>query len=86
MEIKLNVPDDFDALQPLFAADGKLVGYPIPTGAEYIGTKEAAQMLGKAQITVGQMVRYGKLRGKMIANRWLVEKASVEEMRDAKRR
>jgi len=86
MEIKINVSDDFDADQPLFTASGDLAGYPEPSEAEYIGTKEAAQMLGKAQITVGQMVRYGRLRGKMIANRWLVEKASVEEMRDEKRR
>ena len=78
MKISLSVPDGFDIDQPLFAADGKMVGYPEKAEAEWLTTKEAAEKMGLAQVTVGVMCHDGRIKCRMVAGRWLVDAKEVE--------
>lgn len=50
-----------------------------------VTTKEAAEMLGlKSERRVGQMLAAGTLKGRKAGRSWLVDRASVESLRDAR--
>ena len=49
-------------------------------GTEYVGTGEAAKLLGAMRITVSQQCQQGRIRAVKIANRWLIPRLVVEEM------
>lgn len=44
---------------------------------ELISTDEAASILGITRQSVGWLLRHGRIEGQKIADRWVVEKASV---------
>ena len=46
---------------------------------EWITTNEAAEILGIALNSVGNLLRRGKLKGKKFGRFWMVSKASVAE-------
>ena len=85
MQISLNVPEGFDIDQPLFNASGDLLGYPEQAEAKWLTTKEAAESMGLAQVTVGVMCKAGKLKCRMVANRWLVDAGEVDNLKSGKK-
>ena len=49
-----------------------------------VTTKEAAEMLGVSERRVGQMLAAGALTGRKVGRSWLVDRGSVETLRDAR--
>ena len=48
--------------------------------ATYMASSEAARILGMHPLAVQQLIHRGQLPGEMIANRWLIPRAAVEEL------
>jgi excisionase family DNA binding protein len=47
-------------------------------GAEFLSTREAAEILGMAQATVSRLIRKGKLEGHRLGGFFVVTRISVE--------
>ena len=46
---------------------------------EFIGTADAAKMLGTARFTVDHLIHLGKIPAFRVANRWVLSRSDVEE-------
>jgi excisionase family DNA binding protein len=53
---------------------------------DYIGSAEAARVIGCVDSRVRQLLRAGRLAGERVGRDWLVERTSAESYRDSARK
>ena len=46
----------------------------------YVGSDEAAKILGAKQITVAQLCQRGTIPAEKVANRWFIPREALEEL------
>lgn len=51
--------------------------------ADYISTKEAAELTGYTRQYIANLLKNGKVQGRMVGNRWLVLRQSILDYRKA---